>query len=66
MFGRLGMYYHAQRVPLDQDRRSGAHAERVPVAVAASQLGELGMFLRMAGVIAAVCIAIALVSWSAG
>lgn len=66
MFGRLGMYYPLHRAYLDQQGQPVTHADRDPVAIAASQPGDLGIVLRMAGVIAAVCIAIALVSWSAG
>ncbi len=66
MFGRLGMYYPLHRVQLDQQGQPVTRADSEPVAVAASQPGDLGIFLRMAGVIAAVCIAVALVSWSAG
>lgn len=66
MYGRMGMYYPVRRASLDQQGRPIAGTEPKPVAISAPPSGDLGMFLRMTGVIAAVCIAVALVSWSAG
>lgn len=66
MFGRLGMYYRMHDTSPDQHGRLGARNIREPVVLAIPPSGDIGMFVRMAGVIAAVCIAVTLVTWSAG
>lgn len=66
MFGRLGMYYVMRQAPLDQHGKSEAHSEPRSVAITAPQADDIGMFLRLAGIIAVVAIAITLVGWSVG
>ncbi|MBB5701228.1 hypothetical protein FHS76_001077 [Ochrobactrum daejeonense] len=61
MFGRLGMYYPLYRASLDRQSRPDGDLDNEPIAIAVPEPGELGMLLRMSGVIAAVCIGVALV-----
>lgn len=66
MSGRIGMYYHVGSIPSDQHGRLALRNDREPVALAASQTTDAGMFVCLAGVIAAICLVVALVAWGVG
>ncbi len=66
MFGRLGMYYLMQQPPSDRLGQPERSAQSRPIAIPASQTADLGLFLRLAGVIAVIAIAISLVGLNAG
>ncbi len=66
MFGRLGMYRHVQDDFQARPQRPHGNGGRVPVAQAAPRPGELGMFLRVACVVAIIWGGSALAVWAAG
>lgn len=66
MFGRLGMYRSVQEDFQAHPARPAGNSGRPPASQAAPRPGELGMFLRVACVVAIIWGGSALVVWGAG